>query len=112
MTERLESVEKQLRLWKLLTLLCLILWLVVPIGWAKYEDRLLETRSFVMTDQKEHRRMVLSTAEDGAPSLVFYDKDGKIIALLAEKPNGQPELSLYDPSGKVLFKAPGVTDTP
>ncbi len=106
MEERLIAVEKQLRLWKLLTLLCLILWLVVPLGWASFEGGLLESRSFVLTDKQEHHRAVLSTSDDGSPSMVFYDKDGKIIALLGQKADGNPELSLYDSNGKVLFKAP------
>jgi len=106
MEERLAALEKQLRLWKLLTLLCLILWLVIPLGWASFEGGRLESQRFILMDKHDHHRAVLSTSEDGAPSLVLYDKDGKIVALLSEKPDGKAEFGLYDSDGTVVFKAP------
>jgi hypothetical protein len=102
---RVQGLEKQLRLWRLLTLLALILCLTIPIGWASYESGELQTRSFILVDKAEHRRAALACDEDGSPSLVFYNKHGKIISRLNEQGDGA-ELTLYSDSGRQLFKAP------
>jgi hypothetical protein len=103
---RIQGLEKQLRLWRLLTLLALVLCICIPVGWVAMEGSQIKSRSFVIEDKFERHRAVFSCADDGSPSLVFYDQEGKIVSLLAAKPDGGAEFGLYDNAGRTLFKAP------
>ena len=103
---RLHKLEKRERIWRLIIVAALLLVLAFPAIWFMMEGAALESRSYVLVDSHEKRRAVLSTSEDGSPSLVFYDKDGKILLLANTKDDGSSSLALYDKNGTVLFKAP------
>jgi hypothetical protein len=103
---RVVRLEKQNRIWRLVTIVAIIILAAFPILWFAMEQGALESKSFVLVDHQGKRRAVLASDQDGSPSLVFYSKEGKIQVLLNTKPDGTSSIDLYDQSGKVLFKAP------
>ena len=106
LTARLNKLEKRDRIWRLIIVIALLLVLAFPAIWFMMEGAALESRSYALVDSHDKRRAVLSTSQDGSPSLVFYDKDGKILFLLNTKDDGSSSIALYDKNGTVLFKAP------
>lgn len=103
---RLHKLEKRDRIWRLVVVVALLLVLLFPAAWFMMEGSQLESRSYVLVDSRDKRRAVLSTSEDGSPSLVFYDKDGKIAFIVNTRNDAPSMIALYDKNGQVLFKAP------
>lgn len=103
---RLQKLEHTLRLWKIVAVIAFVLLGTFSITWYLAEQDALSTERFVLLDKQGKERATLGLDAEGAPSLVFYNNSGRVVALLASKPDGSAAFTLQSADGTTLFKAP------
>ncbi len=99
---RLERLERENRWMKRAGAVGIALAAVVLVmGQAKAEPRVIEAEAFVVRDGEGKQRAVLSMEKPNTPSLVLFDKNGtKRVYLLAEQ-GGRASLGLGPEDGEI-----------
>lgn len=103
---RLKKLERDSRLWKIIAVIAFVVLVIAAMSWYSWEKGELSTERFVLHDQRGKERATLGLDAEGAPSLIFYNENGRVVALLACKPDGSAAFSLQSSDGTTLFKAP------
>lgn len=130
LTQRLVRLEQQnrwLKGWAILLVAIFGAGLLMGQSKPGTREKVIETEGFVLRDTEGKRRAMLRVTE-GDPELGFYDKDGRLRAVLGLEMEGQPYLwlgsrerepramlglevdeplfMLYGRGGEVVFSAP------
>jgi hypothetical protein len=103
---RLQHLERDSRLWKIIAAIAFVALGSFSMIWYSSEQGALKTERFVLVDQAGKERATLGLDAEGAPSLVFYNNNGRVVALLASKPDGSAAFTLQAADGTTLFRAP------
>jgi hypothetical protein len=103
---RLQKLERKLRVWEIVAAIAFVCLATFSVTWYLSEQGALSTERFVLVDKTGKERATLGLDAEGAPSLVFYNDNGRVVALLASKPDGSAAFTLQAADGTTLFKAP------
>lgn len=135
LSERLDKLERALRLWKALGILALAgLGLLVAVALsapvlraARAEEareleiavppevfspagaqpsELVRARRVVLEDRDGRVRGAFRVSEAGSPHLELFGPSGRTLASLSVKGGGTASIVLYDRMGRVLWRAP------
>lgn len=105
-TERLDRLERQLRLWEVLgTLAVLAAIALLLAGLAPSGPPTVAAQRFVVVDRNGTAHASFGLAGDGSPVLGLNDQNG-ITRVLIGVHNGEPTVTLTSSDGRVSWKAP------
>ncbi len=105
-TERLDRLERQMRLWREFgTLAGLAAVVLLLMGLAPSGPPIVAAQRFVVVDGNGTAHASFGLAGDGSPLIGFSDKNG-ITRVTIGVLNGQPEVTLMSSTGKVSWQAP------
>lgn len=104
--ERLDRLQKTLRLWRMFeTLAVLAAVALLLTGLAPSGPPTVAAQRFVVVDGNGMAQASFGLAGDDSPVMGFNDKNG-VTRVMIRVRDGQPEVTLTSSDGKVSWKAP------
>ncbi len=100
--DRLEAQNRRLRLMSAAALLAVASG--VLMGWAAPQDEVVWAGQFILLDGNQKKRAELSTDENHAPLLEFFDEAGRVRAEIGTLANGQPISRFRDAGGRTRMQ--------
>ena len=105
-TERLDGLARQLRVWRMFgTLAVLVTIALLLTGLAPSGPPTLAAQRFVVVDRNGTVHASFGLAGDGSPIMGLNDENGLTRVMIGVR-NGQPEVTLTSSDGKVSWKTP------